>query len=130
LKYVTNQATRIIVKAAGELFANASQAFSSVDEPKDTEISDAEELAKEALQAEDVEQRTHDIDIERYMPKIDDSRGWILSELDLGMFLLLSHDVLIPNGFDRMDRRRMWRVRNWGWRVSLSSIPGGSPTDA
>lgn len=81
---MTNQATRIIVKAVGELSTEASQVISDGDEQSDIQQPDVEELAKEALQVEDEDQPSQAIDVEKYIPSINSSREWVLSELDLG----------------------------------------------
>ena len=78
---MTNQATRIIVKAAGELAADGSQAAAADDETDDGIADETEEVAKEALQPEDQEQRIDAVDIETYVPAINEKREWVLSEL-------------------------------------------------
>ena len=55
------------------------------DEVDLAETEDTEELVKEELQDSDQGQFTNSIDPENYIPNVNDSREWILSELDLGM---------------------------------------------
>ncbi|GBE89009.1 DUF917-domain-containing protein [Sparassis crispa] len=82
VQYVTNQATRIIVKAAGELAMNAIASTTELnvitngdDEPEASEGEKA--VLQEVNEEEDL------IDIEEYAPTIREDRSWILSELDL-----------------------------------------------
>lgn len=87
LQYVTNQATRIIVKAAGDLSPQAVAALEgnsliSSDE-NDTDVEEGEKYLANKPDEEDhnVETAT---DIETYKPTILPNRSWKLSELDLG----------------------------------------------
>ena len=77
---MTNQATRIIVKAAGDLAPEAVASGLSDDTDMDDDNSDAAEEAKEAL-AGTIEEAS--IDIETYVPNIRADRTWSISELDL-----------------------------------------------
>jgi hypothetical protein len=83
-KYVTNQATRIVIKAAGDLSTdqgmNDAEAYG--DDGGDGELN-SEETPKHALdQVQEVV--PHVINMEAYKPIVDKDRIWILSELDLG----------------------------------------------
>jgi hypothetical protein len=83
-KYVTNQATRIVIKAAGDLSTdkgtNDIEAYG--DEIGDGELY-SEEISKRALdQVQEIV--PHVINVEAYKPIVDKDRIWILSELDLG----------------------------------------------
>lgn len=87
-QYVTNQATRIIVKAAGELSADFAQFSEDVGDVKVPVISgteETEEVDKQALESMGQDKQTDvNIDIEGYVPAINEAREWVLSELDLG----------------------------------------------
>ncbi len=87
LQYVTNQATRIIVKAAGDL---SPQAVASLEgnslisfNEDDTDVEEGEKLLAENPIEED-EPLESVIDIETYKPTILPNRAWKVSELDLG----------------------------------------------
>lgn len=77
---MTNQATRIIVKAAGDLAPEAVASGLSDDADVDDDNLDAAEETKEAL-AGTIEEAA--IDIETYIPDIRADRTWSISELDL-----------------------------------------------
>ncbi|KAI0938669.1 hypothetical protein AcV5_000296 [Taiwanofungus camphoratus] len=82
VQYVTNQATRLIVKAAGDLAPEVVASISSSDTIfESTDFSDSNESEKTALQ-DDIEDEVQ-IDIEKYRPTILEDRSWTLSELDL-----------------------------------------------
>ncbi|KAI0341454.1 DUF917-domain-containing protein [Trametopsis cervina] len=83
VQYVTNQATRIVVKAAGELSTDAiiGQPDASDGNTTQGEI-ELDEVPKAVLK--DVDRlSTTSIDIEAYRPAIGSDRLWSLSELDL-----------------------------------------------
>ena len=81
-KYVTNQATRIIVKAAGDLAPEAVATVSALDDTlQDLDEHEYKEGDKTASTDADEED---EIDIEAYKPTIRQDRSWVLSELDLG----------------------------------------------
>lgn len=85
---MTNQATRLIVKAAGDLAPEVVASISSSDTIfESTDFSDSNESEKTALQ-DDIEDEVQ-IDIEKYRPTILEDRSWTLSELDLGEKLYL-----------------------------------------
>ena len=82
LQYVTNQATRIIVKAAGDLAPEAVATVNALDDAlQDLDEGDYKEGDKTASAEVDEEES---IDIEVYKPTIRPDRSWVLSELDLG----------------------------------------------
>ncbi|EPS97461.1 hypothetical protein FOMPIDRAFT_1128485 [Fomitopsis schrenkii] len=80
VQYVTNQATRIIVKAAGDLAPDAVASVSSPDTVMGNDDVYTREEAKEAL-ASTAEEAA--VDIESYTPSIRADRTWSISELDL-----------------------------------------------
>ena len=89
-QYVTNQATRIVVKAAGDL---APQAIATVDDA-DTALADEAEadegekaLTNEAQASEGSGLAETQVDIDAYRPTILPDRKWKLSEVDLGGLL-------------------------------------------
>lgn len=87
-QYVTNQATRIIIKAAGELSLASPAALEEQGLDVDFEFEGvgAEEDMNEKLALPTPADRLEDpIDIETYRPHIRSDRSWCLSELDLGM---------------------------------------------
>ncbi|KIP10827.1 hypothetical protein PHLGIDRAFT_22081 [Phlebiopsis gigantea 11061_1 CR5-6] len=83
VQYVTNQATRIIVKAAGELSVTGAQAITNENDSDSDVVDDIQELDKQALQTPTNEDSKAVINIEEYVPLITDNRQWVLSELDL-----------------------------------------------
>ncbi|TBU59341.1 hydantoinase/oxoprolinase [Dichomitus squalens] len=86
VQYVTNQATRIIVKAAGELSPEAiADLEGSTPPPDSTDNADVEEADKSFEKTQPVEenQSLETIDIESYKPTILPNRSWKLTELDL-----------------------------------------------
>ena len=87
LQYVTNQATRIIVKAAGDLSPQAVAALgeNSLISSNENDM-EVEEGAKYLANKPDEEDHSLEttIDIETYKPTILPNRSWKLSELDLG----------------------------------------------
>lgn len=79
---MTNQATRIIVKAAGDLAPESVAAVTSPDNELDSaDESDNKEGEKTVLIDESDDER---VDIETYKPAIGHDRSWSLSEFDLG----------------------------------------------
>ncbi|CCM04742.1 uncharacterized protein FIBRA_06931 [Fibroporia radiculosa] len=80
VQYVTNQATRIIVKAAGDLAPEAIASVISLDEVTAPQNEDYREGEKAVLDEQSEEQA---IDIEAYKPTIRPDRSWSLTELDL-----------------------------------------------
>jgi hypothetical protein len=92
LQYVTNQATRIIVKAAGELSVGAVdlQASPSDSRPLNSaasqiNIDNSVYDPDEDTQTNHIPQHAeiHRIDPDTYRPYIDPSHQWIVSETDL-----------------------------------------------
>lgn len=127
-QYVTNQATRIIVKAAGELSADKAQEISDDDDVQITGTDDVEELDKQALQARDQAQDSVvAVDVERYIPRITEDRQWVISELDLGKTpVRFSNGSYLGQQFFRVDSRRMRSVGHRRRRFSLSSLLSSS----
>ncbi|PSR71578.1 hypothetical protein PHLCEN_2v12550, partial [Hermanssonia centrifuga] len=84
VQYVTNQATRIIVKAAGELAIDALVS-EDVDNPAGDDAGASAEVAEtqKLISAVTVEEEIESINIEEYRPSINSDRSWQLSELDL-----------------------------------------------
>lgn len=82
VQYVTNQATRIIVKAAGELSSESSGSVGGDMVTSDVRTKDEEEPEKQALHPLD-EEPTTVVDVETYVPHITSGREWLLTELDL-----------------------------------------------
>ncbi|KAH9941327.1 hydantoinase/oxoprolinase [Epithele typhae] len=86
VQYVVNQATRIMVKAAGDL---APQAVASVDAENEAlvdepEVVEAEKaLTNEAEAAEGSGLGAEVVDVDNYKPVILPNRQWALSEIDL-----------------------------------------------
>ena len=80
-QYVTNQATRIIVRAAGELASDTLTSLSSSDsvlrviDTDFTNIPVDDEVALDESEA---------FDIDTYRPLVREDRSWSLSEIDLG----------------------------------------------
>ena len=91
-KYVTNQATRIIVKAAGELSSQSTNGDIDEELLDDTDSEDGQELGKQTLEVSD-EVTAKEIDIEAYTPNITADRGWLLNELDLGIVSAFPEDA-------------------------------------
>ncbi|KZT70496.1 hypothetical protein DAEQUDRAFT_810662 [Daedalea quercina L-15889] len=82
VQYVTNQATRIIVKAAGDLAPEAvASTFSSDDILADEGDFDHLQEEDKAILANIVEEAT--VDIETYRPNVRSDRTWSVSEIDL-----------------------------------------------
>ena len=82
-QYVTNQATRIIVRAVGELDFDAHESFSAFDPEFDGEEGD--ELQTESII--NPPSTTEKVDYTTYKPHIAGNE-WILSETDLCEFFL------------------------------------------
>lgn len=80
-QYVTNQATRIIVKAAGEL-STETLGDATADLDFD-DVSDVNETQKVDVISEELKEN---VDIAAYKPQILEDRSWTVSELDLGLF--------------------------------------------
>ncbi|PCH44913.1 DUF917-domain-containing protein [Wolfiporia cocos MD-104 SS10] len=80
VQYVTNQATRIIVRAAGDLAPEAVASISAPDSVLKNSDTDYAEGDKAVVAEESEDQQ---IDIESYRPQILSDRSWNLSELDL-----------------------------------------------
>ncbi|KAI0795456.1 DUF917-domain-containing protein [Abortiporus biennis] len=84
VQYVTNQATRIIVRAAGEL-GNSIETLSGGLETLKL-ISEDDSTGGDSLDpvtSEGVDQEDDGIDIEAYIPNIREDKSWKISELDL-----------------------------------------------
>lgn len=84
VQYVTNQATRIMVKAAGELSADAQASLDGENIFNDASLpdfSDDVEEEKHVSGQEDASEPIHQI--EEYTPDIR-KRQWYISEIDLG----------------------------------------------
>ncbi|KAI0088853.1 DUF917-domain-containing protein [Irpex rosettiformis] len=83
VQYVTNQATRIVVKAAGELSTDtAPEALTASDEENEFEAEKHGEGAKIALESIQ-DTVSPKLDIQAFKPSINNNREWVLSELDL-----------------------------------------------
>ncbi|KAI0711177.1 hydantoinase/oxoprolinase [Cerioporus squamosus] len=86
VQYVTNQATRVIVKAAGELAPQAVASLESspltITGEQDSEPREEEKLLPSDDSAVDTAS-SEDIDIDTYKPTILPDRRWKLSEVDL-----------------------------------------------
>lgn len=94
VQYVTNQATRIIVKAAGELAPDANaflEGDSVAGDASSIESNDDVEGEKHASGPEDANESVNQI--ENYVPDIRD-RQWHLSETDLGKFSCMTLSTL------------------------------------
>lgn len=119
---MTNQATRIIVKAAGELSADGAQEIEDEGPAPPTGSDDFEELDKQALQAL-IQEGAAVINIESYVPRITDDRRWVLSETDLGKMQvpLIDMTALTPLIF-RVDRGWMRSIGYWGRWVAISPL--------
>ncbi|KAJ3558225.1 hypothetical protein NM688_g1053 [Phlebia brevispora] len=79
VQYVTNQATRIIVKAAGDLAVQSTCEAEEVFPVSDVTLEgDAAQIDVIVPQADEAA-----VDIEAYKPTIASDQSWILSELDL-----------------------------------------------
>lgn len=91
LQYVTNQATRIVVKAAGELSVDAAMVMEEdlLNEEADTRDGQSVHEAIKAVLKDATIKSSSAIDIEQYIPSIGSDRRWLLSELDLGFLLCL-----------------------------------------
>ncbi|KAH9835241.1 hydantoinase/oxoprolinase [Rhodofomes roseus] len=81
VQYVTNQATRIIVKAAGDLAPEAVASVGAIDNALEASNEDEYKEDDKAASADVDEEES--IDIEKYKPTIRPDRSWVLSELDL-----------------------------------------------
>ncbi|KAI0360591.1 DUF917-domain-containing protein [Trametes cingulata] len=86
VQYVTNQATRIIVKAAGDL---SPQTVASLEESSlitaenDVESEEGEKALAHGSAADDATAQDDEIEIDAYKPNILSNETWKLSELDL-----------------------------------------------
>ena len=129
-QYVTNQATRIIVRAAGELASDTLTSLSSSDsvlrviDTDFTNIPVNDEVALDESEA---------FDIDTYRPLVREDRSWSLSEIDLGECTFVPPGKSVPpnpKSIDRMDRRRVCGLRNRRRRYTLSTILDGPPTSA
>lgn len=88
-QYVTNQATRIIVRAVGELAAEDSSAMEVYISSDDSDVLDEEYTAPQDEETSTTASIAHHtpsvqeaIDYATYRPRIDGDK-WILSETDL-----------------------------------------------
>ncbi|EMD31880.1 hypothetical protein CERSUDRAFT_109067 [Gelatoporia subvermispora B] len=82
VQYVTNQATRIIVKAAGDLAPERIATVDGLDTATETGSDNLEILETEKVILEESEV-SEEVDIEAYRPEVRQDRIWSLSELDL-----------------------------------------------
>ncbi len=95
-QYVTNQATRIIVKAAGDLAIESNM----VDEPVAL-INQASLVETELQKDVNSNVKAHNegdevlIDIESYKPTIASDRSWVLSEVDLGTLIFMTRPTSV-----------------------------------
>lgn len=82
VNYVTNQSTRVIIKAAGDLSPSPAHILDDVV----SELSCEEEAINEAgkLVDELVEAPDAPVDVNAYRPTIRADKVWVLSEIDLG----------------------------------------------
>lgn len=127
VQYVTNQATRIIVKSAGELAPDA-RVFSNEEDP-DSDVllpASGEEVdpgREEYGHPDDIE--GSGIDIDSYKPDIRADRSWYISETDLGKpLVVLFYSVLTSTSiFRRVDRGWLRRLGNRRRRITISSVP-------
>ena len=89
---MTNQATRIVVKAAGELSTDVvPETLATTDDGDDQRVEQHVEGAKIALEVLE-EAAAPKVDIRVYKPTINHNREWVLSELDLGqLFYTMVH---------------------------------------
>lgn len=118
MQYVTNQATRIIVKAAGDLAPEAVASVFSLDAVFEEEDVYTTEEAKESIPSA-VEEVA--VDIESYTPNIRADRTWSVSDLDLSTSnCLVHHCTCLTTMFCRVDRR--W-VRDSGHRWRRNNVP-------
>ncbi|KZO91757.1 hydantoinase/oxoprolinase [Calocera viscosa TUFC12733] len=85
VQYVTNQATRIIVKATGELSMNDSGVVDGEDIKMIPEEDELVEPPKTVLASAKEEVP---FDVESYRPYINEKKEWILSERDLELIAL------------------------------------------
>ena len=129
LQYVTNQATRIIVKAAGEL-AVESAIVDDVVVPLG--IAPADDAADE--DGPSIQEEENEIDIEEYIPRVGSDRVWHLSEIDLGTPLpAINTSMVYEAELDlvfRMDCRRLRRPRDRRRWLAIPSVLGRSPGSA
>ena len=123
MQYVTNQATRIIVKAAGDLAPEAVASMTSDGIDIDDDSLDGVEDAKEALVGTFEEAS---IDIETYTPTIRADRSWSVSELDLSTSCCPYHSIRDIIVLRRVDRGWLRYLGHWRWWDNISAVPHGS----
>ena len=123
-QYVTNQATRIIIRAAGELASETLTSLTSSELSVRVVHTEATDTFSDTTT--EVEER-EGFDIDGYRPSIRADRSWSLSEIDLGkceldivMYLALTHEL------NRMDRGRLCRSWYGRRRYAIPSILDGS----
>lgn len=116
---MTNQATRIIIKAAGELALSSPGPTVDLEQSPQEDIDsvDVGEDEKEILQV--ASEQVVDLDIETYRPQIRVDRLWNLSELDLGMW---NDSTILPRDLVNLDVE--WIADGCG---VLGTGGGGSP---
>ncbi|KAI9063547.1 DUF917-domain-containing protein [Trametes sanguinea] len=90
VQYVTNEATRIIVKAAGDLspqqvahLSDAALSNADVDAAEDVSAAEGEKALANGDAATVEEDEDEEVDIDTYRPTILPNKTWKLSELDL-----------------------------------------------
>ncbi|KAJ8455632.1 hypothetical protein ONZ45_g18891 [Pleurotus djamor] len=81
--YVTNQSTRVIIKAAGDLRPDSSHVFATASDERESEDNIGVNGYNDALVEDipDIEEPM--IDVEAYRPNVRADRVWELSETDL-----------------------------------------------
>lgn len=132
VQYVTNEATRIIVKAAGDLapLSIASLEDSVLASADSEENSEGEKAIEDTTAAaEDVTLVESAIDIDTYKPTILANHTWKVSEVDLGDSLPCGRYRRYANSENRVDRRGLWCARDWRWWFAVPAVPDGA-TDA
>ncbi|KAF4563054.1 hypothetical protein EYR40_007227 [Pleurotus pulmonarius] len=81
VNYVTNQSTRVIIKAAGDLSPSPAHILEDVVSERSYEeeaINEAGKLVDELVEAPDAP-----VDVDAYRPTIRTDKVWVLSEIDL-----------------------------------------------
>lgn len=86
VNYVTNQSTRVILKAAGDLFPSPAHVLDAV-EPERRYEDEAVEAGKPF--DERVEAPEAPVDVNAYRPTIRADKVWVLSEIDLGEYIFV-----------------------------------------
>lgn len=92
MNYVTNQSTRVIIKAAGDLSPSPTHILDAVESERrygDEVLDNGTEPINEHIEAPE-----SPVDVNTYRPTIRADKVWVLSEIDLGEHSPIIHRFL------------------------------------